>query len=177
VDVMIIGVESFNPTTLHRLYGKRQDLDYLARVVAAADAAGITTVASYILWHPWQTLGSLRLELAAIDAFGRHRIPQFMARSRLLVIPGTVAETQIRRAGLLDAAPFHRGFRFADPEAAAVHNGLTDWFTQYAAPVLAHLSENHADDLTTLAELKIAEWRWLTGTVAASGVQRAGAGR
>ena len=177
VDVMLIGVESFNPTTLHRLYGKRQDLDHLARVVAAADAAGITTVASYILWHPWQTLESLRLELAAIDAFGRHRIPQFMARSRLLVIPGTVAETQIRRAGLLDAAPFHRHFRFADPEAAAVHAAMTDWFTQHAAPVLAHLSENHADDLMTLAELKIGEWRWLIDTVAATGIRPAGTGR
>ena len=145
--------------------------------MAAADAAGITTVASYILWHPWQTLESLRLELAAIDAFGRHRIPQFMARSRLLVIPGTVAETQIRRAGLLDAAPFHRNFRFADPEATAVHDGLTDWFTQHAAPVLAHLSENHADDLTMLAELKIAEWRWLIDTIAATAIQPAGAGR
>jgi hypothetical protein len=27
--------------------------------------------------------------------------------------------------------------------------------------VLTGLSEQHADDLTTLAELKIAEWQWL----------------
>lgn len=165
VDVMLIGVESFNPTTLHRLYGKRQDLDHLRAVVAAADTAGITTVASYILWHPWQSIDSLRLELAAMDAFGRHRIPQFMARSRLLVIPGTVAETQIRQAGMLDAAPFHRGFRFADPAAAELDRALSDWFTDNAAPVLAGLSENRTGDLTTLAELKIAEWSWLTGVL------------
>lgn len=165
VDVMLIGVESFNPTTLHRLYGKKQNLDHLHEVVAAADAAGITTVASYILWHPWQTLDSLRLELAAIDAFGRHRIPQFMARSRLLVIPGTVAETQIRRAGLLDTAPFHRAFRIADPAAAELHQALSGWFHGHANPVLATLSEDHHGDLTTLSELKMAEWAWLTGAL------------
>jgi len=165
VDVMLIGVESFNPTTLHRLYGKKQDLDHLRAVVAAADAADITTVASYILWHPWQTLDSLRLELAAIDTFGRHRIPQFMARSCLLVIPGTVAEAQIRAADLLNAAPFHRSFRFAEPDAAELYEALSAWFIGNAAPVLAGLSENRPYDLTTLAELKIAEWRWLTTTL------------
>jgi hypothetical protein len=176
VDVILIGVESFNPVTLHRLYGKKQNLDHLATVVAAADAAGITTIASYILWHPWQTIDSLRRELSAIQAFGRHRIPQFMARSRLLVIPGTVAETRIRSAGLLDTAPFHRGFRFADPDVAALHAGLTEWFTHHATPVLAGLSENRAGDLVTIAELKIAEWNWLTDALAAASTGLAGAG-
>jgi hypothetical protein len=165
VDVMLIGVESFNPNTLRRLYGKRQDLDHLREVVTAADNAGITTVASYILWHPWQTLDSLRLELAAIGTFGRHRIPQFMARSRLLVVPGTVAENQIRRAGLLDEAPFHRRFRFADPAAAELDQALTDWYARHAAPILAGLSEDQPEALTTVAELKIAEWAWLTATL------------
>jgi len=54
---------------------------------------------------------------------------------------------------------------------------MTDWFTQHAAPVLADLSENHADDLTMLAELKIAEWRGLIDTIAATAIQPAGAGR
>jgi hypothetical protein len=163
VDVMLIGVESFNPITLRRLYGKKQDLDHLHQVVAAADTAGITTVASYILWHPWQTVDSVRHELAAIDEFGRHRIPQFMARSRLLVIPGTVAETRIRRSGLLDKAPFHR--RFADPATTELDKALSGWFAERAAPVLARLSENRTGDLSTLAELKVTEWAWLTSAL------------
>lgn len=177
VDVMLIGVESFNPTTLHRLYGKRQDLDHLTTVVDAADRAAVTTVASYILWHPWQTLADLRRELEAIDTFGRHRIPQFLARSRLLVIPGTVAEAHIHRARLLESARFHRSFRFADPATVDLYDRLSTWFADQAAPVLAELSENHAGDVTTLAQLKIAEWRWLTAALNLTVSEPLGAGR
>jgi hypothetical protein len=165
VRTMLIGVESLNEHTLHRLYGKRQDLNHLTRVIAAADECGITVVASYILWHPWQTMDGLRQELAAVEAFGRWRIPQFMARSRLLVIPGTVIEQKIRRAGLLDTAPFERRFRFADPQVRALYQELGEWFDTTVLPVLTGLSEERADDLTTLAELKIAEWQWLTARV------------
>ncbi len=161
VKTMLIGVESLNDKTLHRLYGKRQDIPHLTEIVQAADECGITAVASYILWHPWQTMESIRLELGAIEVFGRWRIPQFMARSRLLVIPGTVIEQKIRLAGLLEAAPFERRFRFADPEVHAFYGELAGWFEKTAMPVLTGLSEQHADDLTTLAELKIAEWQWL----------------
>ncbi|MGQ0777498.1 MAG: B12-binding domain-containing radical SAM protein [Pseudonocardiales bacterium] len=162
VRTMLLGVESFNDTTLRRLYGKRQDLDHLHRIVSAADACGVTTVASYILWHPWQSIDSLRGELASIDAFGRHRIAQFMARSRLLVIPGTAIEQRIRQAGLLDAAPFHRRFRFADRAAAELHDALVHRFETTTAPALARLSEERHGDLAMLARLKIDEWQWLT---------------
>jgi hypothetical protein len=164
VRTMLIGVESFNPDTLHRLYGKRQDLKQLADIVSAADAYGITTVASYILWHPWQTIASIRDELSAISAFGRWRVPQFMARSRLLVIPGTVIERKIRDAGLLDTAPFERRFRFADPGAAALDQALHNWFEHNAMPVLTGLSERRDGDLAALGSLKHAEWQWLTQT-------------
>ncbi|GIJ13013.1 hypothetical protein Van01_62270 [Micromonospora andamanensis] len=165
VRTMLVGVESFNPDTLHRVYGKRQDLTHLREVVAAADDAGVTTVASYILWHPWQTLDGLRAELDALDRFGRHRIPHFMARSRLEVIPGTVIERQIAADKLLITAPFHRAFTIADPTAAAVADALTEWFATTAAPVLAGLHEADPGSLERLAELKIAEWNWLTDTV------------
>ncbi|WP_158632074.1 radical SAM protein [Micromonospora sp. Llam0] len=165
VRSMLIGVESFNPDTLRRIYGKRQDLLHLRKVVAAADDAGVTTVASYILWHPWQTLDRLRDELDALDHFGRHRIPHFMARSRLEVIPGTIIERQIATAGLLVTAPFHRAFTIADPAAAAVNHELTNWYSTTAAPVLAGLHEAKPGSLNQLAELKIAEWAWLTNAV------------
>ena len=170
---MLIGVESFSDRTLHRLYGKRQDQARLTRIVRAADACGVTTVASYILWHPWQTLGSLHDELAAMELFGRYRIPQFMARSRLVVIPGTVMERKVRAAGLLETGRFERRFRFADPGVAALDRELAGWFEETVMPVLARLSETRSEDLTTLAELKMAEWQWLTARVAAPG---AGAG-
>jgi Coproporphyrinogen III oxidase and related Fe-S oxidoreductases len=165
VDVMLIGVESFNPTTLHRLYGKRQDLGHLLKVVDAADRAGVTTVASYILWHPWQTPKSLRYELEAINTFGRHRIPRFLTRSKLLVIPGTVVEAKIQHAGLLETGRFHRRFYFADPETDELYNQFMDWFANHVAPVLTELTESRREDLTTLAKLKIAEWRWITHAV------------
>ena len=169
VRTMLIGVESFNDETLHRLYGKRQDLRHLAEIARAADGCGVTTVASYILWHPWQTMPSIRRELHAIEEFGRYRIAQFMARSRLLVIPGTVIEQKVRAAGLLDARPFERRFRFADTAAQRLWQDLTDWFGQTAMPVLTGLAESRPGDLTALAELKIAEWRWLTAQAGLAG--------
>lgn len=110
-------------------------------------------------------MASVRQELTDIEGFGRRRIPQFMARSRLLVIPGTVIERKIQAAGLLQAAPFQRGFRFADPDVDALHRELTEWFGRAAMPVLAGLSEQRPGDLTTLARLKIAEWEWLSAQV------------
>jgi Radical SAM superfamily len=169
VRTMLIGVESFNDETLHRLYGKRQDLAHLTEIARAADGCGVTTVASYILWHPWQTMPSIRRELDAIEEFGRYRIAQFMARSRLLVIPGTVIEQKVRAAGLLDARPFERRFRFADAAARRLCQDLTDWFGQTAMPVLTGLAESRPGDLTALAELKIAEWRWLTAQAGLAG--------
>lgn len=166
---MLIGVESFSDRTLHRLYGKRQDQTHLAEVVRAADACGVTTVASYILWHPWQTIGAIREELVAMDLFGRYRIPQFMARSRLLVIPGTVMERKIRAAGLLETGVFERRFHFADQATATLYRELAGWFEETVMPVLTRLSETRSEDLTTLAELKIAEWQWLTARAAAHG--------
>jgi hypothetical protein len=168
VRTFLIGVESFDNTTLHRLYGKRQDLDHLRHVVTAADRNGVTTVASYILWHPWQSLPGLRHEVAAIEEFGRWRIPQFMARSRLLVIPGTVVERQIRAAGLLQERPFHRSFRLADPTAAAIHAELTGWFERAAVPVISTLSEDRIADLDSLSRLKIEEWDLLQNLLAAA---------
>ncbi|WP_175440434.1 B12-binding domain-containing radical SAM protein [Micromonospora yangpuensis] len=165
IRTMLIGVESFNPDTLRRVYGKRQNLTHLREVVAAADDAGVTIVASYILWHPWQTLGGLRAELDALEDFGRHRIPHFMARSRLKVIPGTVIERQVAADGLLITAPFHRAFTIADPAAAALEEALNEWFSAIAAPVLSDLHETDAGSLDRLAELKIAEWTWLTDAV------------
>ncbi|WP_432982979.1 B12-binding domain-containing radical SAM protein [Dactylosporangium sp. CA-233914] len=165
VRTMLIGVESFNPDTLHRLYGKRQDLAHLQHVVAVADAAGVTVVGSYILWHPWQTLPGLAAEIAALDEFGRYRVPQFMARSRLHVVPGTVIERQIRNAGLLDERPFHRAFRIADPAAAALNADLQHWFTTNAAPVIDGLHERQPEVFHQIGALKTAEWAWLTGQV------------
>ena len=87
-----------------------------------------------------------------------------MARSRLLVIPGTVIERKIRDAGLLDTAPFERRFRFADTDAAMLDQALRSWFEQTAMPVLTGLSERRDGDLAALGSLKHAEWQWLTET-------------
>jgi hypothetical protein len=165
VRTMLIGVESLNPDTLHRVYGKRQDLAHLRHIIDAADAAGVTVLASYILWHPWQSRPALRAELDALDMFGRHRVPQFMARSRVLVIPGTIIERRIRDAGLLNAGPFRRDFRIADPEAAALYDDLRAWFATHAAPVIGGLHEQQDGAFDRLAELKVAEWAWLRQTV------------
>jgi hypothetical protein len=43
-----------------------------------------------------------------------------------------------------------------------MHQALAARFAEHVAPVLAGLSERQAGDLTTVAELKIAEWRLLT---------------
>lgn len=171
VKTVLVGVESFSARAL-RLYGKPSSLSHLRELCAVADELGITIVASYILWHPWQTLASLEYELAEMRRFGRYRIPQFLARSVLQVIPRTPMERRLRREGLLIARPFYREFKFVDPEAERLFLALSGWFDDNVRTVLRE-SEISASELhVLLAMKKIAEFCWFEGTLPSSSIAR-----
>lgn len=157
----LIGIESFSPRTLRDIFTKRLDHEHLQRVVRLCDELGITVVASYILWHPWQSLLSLQEEIEKIEEFGRHRIPQFLHNSALRIIPGTRIEQMVREAGLLVEAPFYRSFQFTDQKLAHVFQELKSWFDGNAAPILRHASEDKVEDLRSIANVKIMEFEWL----------------
>ncbi|MES1975407.1 MAG: radical SAM protein [Pseudomonadota bacterium] len=118
VKTMLVGLESFNEQTRLRLFGKRVDIGHLARMVESADRTGIELLLSYILWHPLQTLDGVQREVNEIVAWGRYRIPQFLSRSELLVVPGTPIEGILKRKGLLERhQPFKLRARFIDADA------------------------------------------------------------
>ena len=157
VDTILVGVETLDMDALHGIFAKRHGRTELPRLATLADARGISLVASYILWHPWQTIDGLRRELDEIVAFGRHRIPQFLTRSILQVQPGTPIEGRLAATGRLVAAPFHRSFLFEDQTVAALYDELTAWYRANVDPALSTLHEDQANAYDTLARLKLAE--------------------
>lgn len=157
VDTILIGVETLDMDALHGVFAKRHGRLSLPELAALADGLGISLVASYILWHPWQTIAGLRRELDEIVAFGRHRVPQFLTRSILQVQPGTAIEGRLAASGGLIAGPFRRSFRFEDPAVEALYDQLTDWYRANVDSTLSGIHEDQDDAYDTLARLKIAE--------------------
>jgi hypothetical protein len=104
VRTILTGLESFNPTTRLRLFGKRVDMAHLRTVIDACDQFGIELLLSYILWHPHQSLEGVGQEVKEIVAWGRHRIPQFLSRSQLSIVPGTPIARILGRQGLVTQA-------------------------------------------------------------------------
>lgn len=127
VKTMLIGLESLNDNTRARIFGKRLDVVHLERVLARADSLGIQVVLSYILWHPWQTVNSLRDEICGLVHLGRHRVPQFLSRSILRVVPGTAIEAQLKREGLLKSGSLRREFSFVDILVGDMFQRHSDW--------------------------------------------------
>ena len=167
VRTALVGVESFSAKSL-RLYGKPMDTAQLREICDAAERVGITIVASYILWHPFQTLDSLAYELAELRRFGRHRVPQFLARSVLQVIPGTPMERRLGNENLLVAGRFRRDFVYVDGETERAHARLKQWFDVNVRTVLKCTEHAGSGAQALLAEKKIAEFSFLVDLVSRS---------
>ncbi|HEV2839954.1 MAG TPA: B12-binding domain-containing radical SAM protein [Chthoniobacterales bacterium] len=149
---LLIGLESLNPRTLLEVYHKRQDINHATEMIEFAESQGITPIVSYILFHPWLTLDALRDEIQKIDAFGRHRIIQFAAKSRLQVIPKTPIERMLREQNLLVEGKFFRDFLFKDNDVRDVFLKLKIAFDRAIGSC-----RTFAD----LADLKMREWAYL----------------
>ena len=157
VDTILIGVETLDMDALHGVFAKRHGRHSLPDLAAIADRVGVNLVASYILWHPWQTIAGLRRELDEIVAFGRHRVPQFLTRSVLQVQPGTPIEGRLAATGRLVAAPFHRSFCFEDTAVAGLYDELSAWYRSNVDPALSTVHEDQDGAYDTLARLKLGE--------------------
>lgn len=127
VDTILIGLESFNISTLRKIYNKYIDFETALPLISVAENAGIQPVISFILFHPWLTLEELRSEIRAIELFGRHRLIQFAANSILRVVPRTRIEQRLDRERLLIKRHFSRAFRFVDGEVGAIYQQVADW--------------------------------------------------
>lgn len=157
VDTILIGVETLDLAALQATFTKRHGRLGLTELARHADGNGIALVASYILWHPWQTLDGLARELDEILAFGRHRVPQFLARSVLRVQPGTPVEQRLAAEGRLISGPFRRDFTFADPRVADVFSALSSWYDENVAPALRRVHEDQPGAFEAVGRLKLAE--------------------
>ena len=111
------------------------------------------------------TLDTLDAEIAAINRFGRHRIPQFAYRSRLQVQPGTQIERDLDHAGLLTTGWLHRDFTHIDGKAAELSQDLHRYAACNIAPNLAGLDDSTTGAFEGIAILKLNEWDWLEGQV------------
>ncbi|UXX40474.1 MULTISPECIES: B12-binding domain-containing radical SAM protein [unclassified Wolbachia] len=161
VKTFLIGIESFNERTLKKIFGKLVDQAHLHKVIKECDKNNIKTVTSYILWHPWQTIESIKFELDKIEKFGRYRIPQFLTNSILKVMPGTPIELKIKRDNLLKKSLFHRSFEFQDNNTKVLYNLLKTWYEENVYPTLRQLNDENKGDIRQIAELKIKEFEWL----------------
>lgn len=153
VDTILVGLESLNSETLEMVYAKKQDLRHAVAMIERAEALGIAPVVSYILFHPWLSLGDLEAEIDRVEKFGRHRIVQFASRSKLQVIPGTPIEARLRSEGLLRHDPFFRDFRFADGATGEAFRRVHQYFAS-AYPA-------HSLTARSLSLLKMKEWEYL----------------
>lgn len=168
VKTMLVGLESFNPQTRTRIFGKKLDLDHLRSVVRHCKANEVTILLSYILWHPWQTIAGLREELAAIQNIGRHHVPQFLTRSALQVIPGTPIEKRLIREGLMGPQNCsERSFVFADKCTGELHAMFSNWLKTGLAGL--DMSGSKQDQVREIALLKLEELELYQSILAEAG--------
>lgn len=156
VKTMLVGLESFNPQTRARIFGKKLDLDHLHSALRHCKAHGVTILLSYILWHPWQTIEGLREEVSAIQEVGRHYVPQFLTRSALQVVPGTPIDKRLVREGLIGAQDGEeRSFLFACENVGRLHATLSNWLKAKMADL--DLSGSKQDQVRQISLLKLEE--------------------
>lgn len=152
VKFILIGLESLIPETL-KLFNKNQDISKTVAMIDYAESIGIIPIISYILFHPWLSINTLKQEILAIEQFGRYRIPHFLARSILSVVPGTAIEQKLHNENLLIKEQFSRRFIFKDKSVENIYNKLSKFFTEN------YILYNY--DISSLSELKIREWKYL----------------
>lgn len=160
VKNLLIGVESFNDTTLRKVFRKKQSKDRLISIVEIGADLGLNLVLSYILWHPWQTIESLRWELGEIDKVGRHLIPQFLTRSLLQVVPGTPVEKMIELDGLTQLDQSGK-FRFMHNSVQAAYSDCSDYFSEVLEELQSNIGAGQeTDPVVEISKAKIKEWEF-----------------
>lgn len=157
VRTMLVGLESLNDVWRTRIFWKRLDVKHIMRVFIGADNLGVHVLLSYILWHPWQTLESLHDEICALVHLGRHRVPQFLSRSVLRVVPGTTIEARLKRDGLLQGGVFYREFNFLDKRVGDMFRRYNDWLNRQFRLISRSPVADREHYIDMIAALKIQE--------------------
>ena len=150
---LLIGLESFNPNTLKQ-FNKHVNLDKLFDIVTSCDDAQIACQLSYIMFHPWQTIKSLRHEISLIEKIGRNRIPQFLSNSILFVIPNTAIERYLKnKKWITRQNETETLFKFQDSKVDEIYHKLKNYYDSHI---------EHTDyKISKLKELKVKEWNYL----------------
>jgi radical SAM superfamily enzyme YgiQ (UPF0313 family) len=156
VHTVLTGIESFTEKTLRIFRKPVFKIDDLYKNTEYAEQLGINIVASYILWHPWQEIKTLKNEMERIIDYGRFRIPQFLSKSKLQVIPNTPIEGILKQNKLLIKGFLERDFKFIAPDVRKLHNIMQEWYRKNVSNFL-NSNSDLKKDLIFIAELKIAE--------------------
>lgn len=145
---ILIGIESFNQDTLKQ-FNKYMDLSRLFDIVSECDDKSIVCTLSYIMFHPWQTISSLKHELSIIEKIGRFRIPQFFSNSILTVIPNTIIAHYLEnKKWLVRRNETEISFCFQDEAVKGLYHNLKDFYdskiedTEYRSYMLQELKEH-----------------------------------
>lgn len=150
---LLIGIESFNPNT-QEIFNKNVNTNKLFDIVSACDANNIVCTLSYIMFHPWQTIRSLKEEIYLIEKIGRYRIPQFFSNSILIVIPNTKLFQNLYTLKLINQKnETETIFQFQHKEVEEVYDKLKEY---YESNINATSYISHK-----LKELKVKEWNYL----------------
>ncbi|MCB0514394.1 MAG: radical SAM protein [Bacteroidetes bacterium] len=152
VKYILVGIESLNQQTLRNVYNKSQIINHSIEMINYAERIGIIPVVSYILFHPYLTMSDLNTEIDKIERFGRYRIIQFIANSKLQVIPGTPIEQRLKEDGLLIERLFYRDFIFKDKKVERLYYTIKQFFTE-------NFSQRNGS-LNSIANFKIEEWKY-----------------
>jgi radical SAM superfamily enzyme YgiQ (UPF0313 family) len=152
IKVLLVGLESFNKRTLEKIYLKKQNIQHSLDMLKYAEEIGINVVVSYILFHPWLTFESLKNEIYMIEKLGRYKIPQFIANSKLKIVPGTLIEKAVEEAGLIIKENFLRDFKFKNARVKSIYDKIQYFYLRNIKNVLKP---------SNVWQLKINEWKYI----------------
>lgn len=111
-------------------------------------------ILSYILWHPEQTINSIKEEVKRIDSIGRYRIPQFFRNSSLRIVPGTPIFSKFSNM-LSEEYP---GFLFKNEDVYQLFKHINQWFlSNVKARLIKNNESNNKSYYKLIGELKIQE--------------------
>lgn len=129
-------------------------MDKLFEIVNSCDYAKIACHLSYIMFHPWQTIKSLRHEINLIEKIGRNRIPQFFSNSILSVIPNTTLEQHLNdKKWISRKNETETFFKFQDNKVDEIYHKLKKYYDSNI--------EDTDYKISKLKELKVKEWNYL----------------
>jgi radical SAM superfamily enzyme YgiQ (UPF0313 family) len=156
---LLIGIETFNTETQIK-FNKSINIETIFDIVTMCERNHINCRLSYIMFHPWQTVMSLKHELELIEEIGWYKIPQFFSNSILNVIPNTpIAEYLEKKKSIYRKSDTEWSFKFNDYKVDLLYAKLKKYYddniekTEYISSKLIHFKEDEWNYLKYLVDL------------------------